>query len=83
MVVLDPVRAERQGAVPGRRARNADELAGILERRGALVTLTRATPDSALGLYPRTDVAIAAGGELFVSIGDDTLTGSVEMLRLP
>jgi len=41
------------------------------------VTLTRATPDSALGLYPRTDVAIAAGGELFVSIHNNALPDGV------
>ena len=39
--------------------------------------LTRATADSALGLYDRTDLAVAAGGELFVSIHNNALPDGV------
>ena len=83
-IVVDPGHNPDTGAVgpTGLEEREANlaislELAGILERRGALVTLTRASPDSALGLYPRTDVAIEAGGELFVSIHNNALPDGV------
>jgi N-acetylmuramoyl-L-alanine amidase len=52
-------------------------LAELLEERGAIVTLTRATPDSGLGLYDRTNLAVAAGGELFVSIHNNALPDGV------
>ena len=83
-VVVDPGHNPDPGAVgpTGLEERQANlaialELARLLERRGAQVTLTRATPDSALGLYERTDVAIRAGGELFVSIHNNALPDGV------
>jgi N-acetylmuramoyl-L-alanine amidase len=83
-VVLDPGHNPDPGAVgpTGLEEREANleialELAAILERRGAEVVLTRATPDSALGLYDRTNLAIAAGGELFVSIHNNALPDGV------
>jgi N-acetylmuramoyl-L-alanine amidase len=83
-IVVDPGHNPDPGAVgpTGLEERQANldialELARILERRGASVTLTRATPDSGLGLYERTDIAIEAGGELFVSIHNNALPDGV------
>ncbi|HET6637723.1 MAG TPA: N-acetylmuramoyl-L-alanine amidase [Gemmatimonadota bacterium] len=74
-VIVDPGHNPDTGAVgpTGLEEREANlgislELARILERRGAEVVLTRASADSALGLYDRANLAIAAGGDLFVSI---------------
>ena len=83
-VVVDPGHNPDPGAVgpTGLEEREANleislELARILERRGADVILTRATADSALGLYDRPNLAIAAGGELFVSIHNNALPDGV------
>ena len=83
-VVVDPGHNPDTGAVgpTGLEEREANleislELARILERRGADVVLTRATADSALGLYDRPNLAIAAGGELFVSIHNNALPDGV------
>jgi N-acetylmuramoyl-L-alanine amidase len=53
------------------------ELAEILERRGAVPIVTRADPDSTLGLYDRTSIAIEAGGDVFVSIHNNALPDGV------
>ncbi len=53
------------------------ELAEILETRGAEVVITRATPDSTLGLYDRTSIATQMGGEVFVSIHNNALPDGV------
>ena len=86
-VVVDPGHNPDSGAVgpTGLEEREANleialELARILDRRGAEVVLTRATADSALGLYDRTNLAIAARGELFVSIHNNALPDGVNPL---
>jgi len=83
-VVVDPGHNPDSGAVgpTGLEERQANleislELARILERKGAEVVLTRATADSALGLYDRTNLAIEAAGELFVSIHNNALPDGV------
>ncbi|HEY7471492.1 MAG TPA: N-acetylmuramoyl-L-alanine amidase [Gemmatimonadota bacterium] len=83
-VIVDPGHNPDSGAVgpTGLEEREANlgialELARILEQRGAEVVLTRATADSALGLYDRTNLAVAAGGELFVSIHNNALPDGV------
>ena len=86
-VIVDPGHNPDPGAVgpTGLEEREANlgislELARILERRGADVVLTRASADSALGLYDRTNLAIAAGGDLFVSIHNNALPDGVNPL---
>jgi N-acetylmuramoyl-L-alanine amidase len=86
-VVVDPGHNPDSGAVgpTGLEEREANleialELARILDRRGAEVVLTRATADSALGLYDRTNLAIAARGELFVSVHNNALPDGVNPL---
>ncbi|HJR54715.1 MAG TPA: N-acetylmuramoyl-L-alanine amidase [Gemmatimonadota bacterium] len=86
-VIVDPGHNPDTGAVgpTGLEEREANlgislELAEILERRGAQVVLTRATADSALGLYDRTNLAIAAAGDLFVSIHNNALPDGVNPL---
>ena len=86
-VIVDPGHNPDTGAVgpTGLEEREANlgislELAEILERRGAQVVLTRASADSALGLYDRTNLAVAAGGELFVSIHNNALPDGVNPL---
>lgn len=87
-VIVDPGHNPDTGAVgpTGLEEREANlgislELARMLERRGAEVVLTRASADSALGLYDRTNLAIAAGGELFVSIHNNALPDGVNPLH--
>ena len=86
-VIVDPGHNPDTGAVgpTGLEEREANlgislELARILERRGAEVVLTRASADSALGLYDRANLAIAAGGDLFVSIHNNALPDGVNPL---
>ncbi|HJU86698.1 MAG TPA: N-acetylmuramoyl-L-alanine amidase [Gemmatimonadota bacterium] len=86
-VIVDPGHNPDPGAVgpTGLEEREANlgislELARILERRGADVVLTRASADSGLGLYDRTNLAIGAGGELFVSIHNNALPDGVNPL---
>jgi N-acetylmuramoyl-L-alanine amidase len=86
-VIVDPGHNPDTGAVgpTGLEEREANlgialELARILERRGADVVLTRASADSALGLYDRTNLAIAAGGDLFVSLHNNALPDGVNPL---
>lgn len=86
-VIVDPGHNPDPGAVgpTGLEEREANlgislELARILERRGAEVVLTRASADSGLGLYDRTNLAIAAGGDLFVSIHNNALPDGVNPL---
>jgi N-acetylmuramoyl-L-alanine amidase len=86
-VIVDPGHNPDTGAVgpTGLEEREANlaislELARILERRGAEVVMTRASADSALGLYDRTNVAIDAGGDLFVSIHNNALPDGVNPL---
>jgi N-acetylmuramoyl-L-alanine amidase len=83
-VVVDPGHNPDPGAVgpTGLEEREANleislELARLLERRGADVVLTRASADSSLGFYDRTNLAIAAGGDLFVSIHNNALPDGV------
>lgn len=83
-VVVDPGHNPDSGAIgpTGLEEREANleialELARILEKRGAEVILTRATPDSALGLYDRANLAIEAGGDIFVSIHNNALPDGV------
>ncbi|HUP00618.1 MAG TPA: N-acetylmuramoyl-L-alanine amidase [Gemmatimonadota bacterium] len=83
-IVVDPGHNPDPGAVgpTGLEEREANlaislELARILEERGAEVVLTRASPDSALGLYDRTNLAIESGGEIFVSIHNNALPDGV------
>lgn len=83
-IVVDPGHNPETGAVgpTGLEEREANlaislELAEILRRRGAEVVLTRATADSTLGLYDRTNLAIEAGGEVFVSIHNNALPDGV------
>ena len=83
-IVVDPGHNPDTGAVgpTGLEEREANleislELARMLERRGAEVILTRATADSALGLYDRANLAIEANGELFVSIHNNALPDGV------
>jgi N-acetylmuramoyl-L-alanine amidase len=87
-VIVDPGHNPDTGAVgpTGLEEREANlgvalELARILESRGADVVLTRATADSALGLYDRTNLAIDAGGELFVSIHNNALPDGVNPMQ--
>lgn len=86
-VIVDPGHNPDPGAVgpTGLEEREANlgialELARILERRGAEVVMTRASADSALGLYDRTNLAIAADGDLFVSIHNNALPDGVNPL---
>ena len=83
-VVVDPGHNPDPGAIgpTGLEEREANltvalELAEILEIRGAEVVLTRATPDSTLGLYDRTSIAAQLGGEIFVSIHNNALPDGV------
>lgn len=83
-IVIDPGHNPDTGAVgpTGLEEREANlaialELADILAERGAEVVLTRATPDSALGLYDRTNLAYRSGGEVFVSIHNNALPDGV------
>lgn len=57
------------------------QLAEILDERGAEVVLTRATRDSTLGLYDRTNLAVERGGEVFVSIHNNALPDGVNPFR--
>lgn len=86
-VIVDPGHSPDTGAVGPTGLVEADvnldialRLADILRQRGAEVVLTRATRDSALGPYDRTNLAIAAGGELFVSIHSNALPDGVNPL---
>lgn len=83
-IVVDPGHNPDTGAMgpTGLEEREANlaialALEEILERRGAEVVMTRATADSALGLYDRTNLAVDAGGELFVSIHNNALPDGV------
>lgn len=83
-VVVDPGHNPDPGAIgpTGLEEREANlaialELAEILERRGAKPILTRADPDSTLGLYDRTWLAILEDGEVFVSIHNNALPDGV------
>lgn len=83
-IVVDPGHSPEPGAVgpTGLAEEDANlaislELARILEERGAEVVLTRATADSSLGLYDRTNLAIDSGGEIFVSIHNNALPDGV------
>lgn len=83
-VVVDPGHNPDPGAIgpTGLEEREANlaialELAEILERRGAEPILTRAGPDSTLGLYDRTWLAVLEGGEVFVSIHNNALPDGV------
>jgi N-acetylmuramoyl-L-alanine amidase len=87
-VVVDPGHSPDPGSVGPTGLAEADanlevslELARILEKRGAEVVLTRATPDSGLGLYDRTHLAVAADGDLFVSIHNNALPDGVNPFR--
>ena len=83
-VVVDPGHNPGTGAVgpTGLEEREANlaialALEEILRERGAEVVMTRATADSALGLYDRTNLAVEADGELFVSIHNNALPDGV------
>ena len=83
-IVVDPGHSPEPGAVGPTGLVEADanlgialELARILEKRGARVVLTRATPDSGLGLYERTSLAVESDGDLFVSIHNNALPDGV------
>lgn len=83
-IVLDPGHNPGAGAVgpTGLEEREANlgialELAEVLRKRGAEVVLTRASADSMLGLYDRTNLAVARGGEIFVSIHNNALPDGV------
>jgi len=83
-VVVDPGHNPDPGAIgpTGLEEREANlgialELADVLRTRGAEVVMTRASPDSALGLYDRTSLAVEAGGEVFVSIHNNALPDGV------
>ncbi len=83
-VIVDPGHNPDPGAIgpTGFEEREANlaialELAEILETRGAEPVLTRAEPDSALGLYDRTSIAVRAGGDVFVSIHNNALPDGV------
>lgn len=83
-IVVDPGHSPDPGAIgpTGLAEEDANlaislELARILEERGAEVVLTRATADSSLGLYDRTNLAIESGGEIFVSIHNNALPDGV------
>ncbi|MGH7589661.1 MAG: N-acetylmuramoyl-L-alanine amidase family protein [Gemmatimonadota bacterium] len=87
-VVVDPGHSPDPGAIGPTGLTEADanlevslELARILEDRGAQVVLTRATPDSGLGLYERTHLAAEADGDLFVSIHNNALPDGVNPFR--
>jgi len=87
-IVVDPGHSPDPGAIGPTGLAEADanlgialELARILEERGAEVVLTRATPDSGLGLYERTNLAVEAGGDLFVSIHNNALPDGVNPFR--
>jgi N-acetylmuramoyl-L-alanine amidase len=55
----------------------ARRLAGLLERAGAKVILTR-TDDTALGLYERPQLAETAGAHLFVSVHQNAFPDGVD-----
>ncbi len=83
-VVVDPGHNPDPGAIgpTGLEEREANlaialALAEILETRGAKPVLTRATPDSTLGLYDRTSIATRMAGEIFVSIHNNALPDGV------
>lgn len=83
-VVIDPGHSPDPGSIgpTGLEERNANlaisrELERILSSRGADVVMTRATADSALGLYDRTMIAQRTGGEIFVSIHNNALPDGV------
>lgn len=83
-VIVDPGHSADTGAVGPTGLAEKDvnleislRLAELLRRRGAEVVLTRATRDSALGLYDRTNLAVAHGGEIFVSIHNNALPDGV------
>ncbi len=83
-VIVDPGHNPDTGAVgpTGFEERNANleialRLGEVLEGRGARVVMTRATADSTLGLYDRTNLAVAEGGEVFVSIHNNALPDGV------
>jgi N-acetylmuramoyl-L-alanine amidase len=87
-IVVDPGHSPDPGAIGPTGLAEAEanlgialELARILEKRGAEVVLTRATPDSGLGLYERTHLAVGAGGDLFVSIHNNALPDGVNPFR--
>ncbi|MFN2382811.1 MAG: N-acetylmuramoyl-L-alanine amidase [Gemmatimonadota bacterium] len=87
-IVVDPGHSPETSAVgpTGLIERDVNLLIGLaladeLKKRGAEVVLTRATPDSGLGLYDRTNLAVAAGGELFVSIHNNALPDGVNPFR--
>ncbi|MFN2420821.1 MAG: N-acetylmuramoyl-L-alanine amidase [Gemmatimonadota bacterium] len=83
-VIVDPGHSPEPGAVGPTGLAEKDvnleialAVADILEKRGADVVLTRATRDSTLGLYDRTNLAVDAGGEVFVSIHNNALPDGV------
>jgi N-acetylmuramoyl-L-alanine amidase len=83
-VIVDPGHNPDPGAIgpTGLEEREANlaialELAEILETRGAEAVLTRADPDSTLGLYDRTSIATRMGGDVFVSIHNNALPDGV------
>ncbi len=87
-IVVDPGHSPDPGAIGPTGLAEADanlevslELARLLGKRGAEVVLTRATPDSGLGLYERTHLAVEADGDLFVSIHNNALPDGVNPFR--
>jgi N-acetylmuramoyl-L-alanine amidase len=83
-VIVDPGHSPDTGAVGPTGLAEKDvnleialRLAELLDERGADVVLTRATRDSTLGLYDRTNLAVASGGEIFVSIHNNALPDGV------
>jgi N-acetylmuramoyl-L-alanine amidase len=83
-VIVDPGHSPEPGAVGPTGLVEAHvnleialKVAEILEERGADVVLTRATRDSTLGLYDRTNMAVATGGEVFISIHNNALPDGV------
>lgn len=84
-IVVDPGHEPGAGAIgpAGLEERDVNlaislELARILERRGADVVLTRAAPGEEVGLYERTNLAVEAGAEVFVSIHNNALPDGVD-----
>ncbi len=84
-VIVDPGHSPETGAVGPTGLAEKDvnleialRLADLPSWRGAVPVLTRATRDSTLGLYDRTNLAVASGGELFVSIHNNALPDGVD-----
>jgi N-acetylmuramoyl-L-alanine amidase len=83
-IIVDPGHSPDTGAVGPTGLAEKDvnleialRLAELLDERGADVVLTRATRDSTLRLYDRTNLAVASGGEIFVSIHNNALPDGV------